>query len=77
MRVIMVSKHNILLQTITLLVLGVVFTSCSYIETSGRNTQPRVVMQTELGKIVLQIDVENAPITARNFMRYVDEGWML
>ncbi|MBT3228248.1 MAG: peptidylprolyl isomerase [Candidatus Marinimicrobia bacterium] len=40
---------------------------------STRSPQPRVVMQTELGDIVLEIDLENAPITASNFLRYVDE----
>jgi peptidyl-prolyl cis-trans isomerase A (cyclophilin A) len=32
----------------------------------------RVVMQTELGDIELEIDVARAPLTAANFLRYVD-----
>ncbi|MCF7807239.1 MAG: peptidylprolyl isomerase [Candidatus Marinimicrobia bacterium] len=38
-----------------------------------KNLKPRVIMETELGKIVFKIDLENAPVTARNFLRYVDE----
>ncbi|MEO0063090.1 MAG: hypothetical protein RLZZ08_1650 [Pseudomonadota bacterium] len=31
-----------------------------------------VVMQTELGDIVIALEVQRAPITAANFLRYVD-----
>ena len=34
---------------------------------------PRVVMETRLGDIVFEIYPERAPITAANFLRYVDE----
>jgi len=33
----------------------------------------KVIMQTELGAIVLAIEKERAPITAGNFLRYVDQ----
>jgi len=33
---------------------------------------PRVVMETDKGRIVLELDTVRAPITARNFLRYVD-----
>lgn len=33
---------------------------------------PRVAMVTSLGRIVLELDTVHAPITARNFLRYVD-----
>jgi peptidyl-prolyl cis-trans isomerase A (cyclophilin A) len=33
---------------------------------------PRVAMETSKGRIVLELDVVRAPITARNFLRYVD-----
>jgi peptidyl-prolyl cis-trans isomerase A (cyclophilin A) len=35
---------------------------------------PRVLVQTELGDIVLEIDVRRAPNTAANFLKYVDAG---
>jgi len=34
----------------------------------------RVLVQTELGDIVLEVDTEHAPRTAANFLRYVDAG---
>ena len=34
----------------------------------------RVLVQTELGDIVLEVDVARAPITSANFLRYVDAG---
>ncbi|HJZ77903.1 MAG TPA: peptidylprolyl isomerase [Vicinamibacterales bacterium] len=34
----------------------------------------RVLVQTERGDIVLEIDATHAPITAANFLRYVDAG---
>jgi peptidyl-prolyl cis-trans isomerase A (cyclophilin A) len=37
-------------------------------------TPVRVLVQTELGDIVLEIDTTRAPNTAANFLRYVDEG---
>lgn len=35
---------------------------------------PRVALLTSLGTIVLEIDTVRAPVTAANFLRYVDEG---
>ncbi len=35
---------------------------------------PRVRLETDLGAIVLEVDPDRAPITAANFLRYVDEG---
>ncbi len=41
--------------------------------TSGHN--PRVKMETSLGTIVLELDVENAPRTVSNFVTYVEKGF--
>jgi peptidyl-prolyl cis-trans isomerase A (cyclophilin A) len=41
---------------------------------SAQTADPRVVMETELGTITLEIYLEAAPITAANFLRYVDES---
>ncbi len=35
---------------------------------------PRVVIATEKGEIVVEIDLARAPVTAANFLRYVDAG---
>jgi peptidyl-prolyl cis-trans isomerase A (cyclophilin A) len=33
---------------------------------------PRVVLQTELGEIEIEVDAARAPVTAANFLKYVD-----
>ena len=35
----------------------------------------RVLLRTELGDIVVEVDAARAPITAANFLRYVDGGF--
>jgi len=35
---------------------------------------PRVEMNTPAGKIIVEVDVKHAPITAANFLRQVDQG---
>jgi len=34
---------------------------------------PQVKMKTELGDIIIEIDTINAPVTAANFLKYVDD----
>jgi peptidyl-prolyl cis-trans isomerase A (cyclophilin A) len=36
---------------------------------------PRVIIQTDLGDIEVEIDTIHAPLTAANFLRYVDLGF--
>ena len=36
--------------------------------------QARVVLETGLGEIEVEVDLERAPATARNFLRYVADG---
>lgn len=36
--------------------------------------QARVVLETGLGEIEVEVDLERAPVTARNFLRYVVDG---
>lgn len=36
---------------------------------------PVVIMTTDLGNIAIEIDSERAPVTAANFLRYVDGGF--
>jgi peptidyl-prolyl cis-trans isomerase A (cyclophilin A) len=38
-------------------------------------TSVRVVIETEVGKIQVEIDDRRAPVTAENFLRYVDGGF--
>ena len=46
----------------------------------GRSQQapadnPRVVLDTEMGQIEIEIDAARAPLTAANFLKYVDGGF--
>lgn len=38
-------------------------------------TSPRVLIQTSLGDITLELDAVNAPTTAGNFLAYVNSGY--
>ena len=36
---------------------------------------PRVRIDTSLGSLIVELDAERAPLTTRNFLRYVEEGF--
>lgn len=38
-------------------------------------TKPTVVMDTSMGKIVIELEPDKMPITTANFLSYVDEGF--
>lgn len=42
---------------------------------SAQEPPVRVVFETELGAIVMEVDLARAPTTARNFLKYVDGGF--
>jgi peptidyl-prolyl cis-trans isomerase A (cyclophilin A) len=42
--------------------------------TIAAQSSVRVLVQTELGDIVLEVDTQRAPRTAANFLRYLDAG---
>jgi cyclophilin family peptidyl-prolyl cis-trans isomerase len=39
---------------------------------ADKDPRPRVLMQTSMGDLVIELDREKAPITVANFLRYVD-----
>jgi peptidyl-prolyl cis-trans isomerase A (cyclophilin A) len=43
-------------------------------QTGAAQGPVRVLVQTELGDIVLEVDTQHAPRTAANFLRYLDAG---
>ncbi len=49
-------------------------TAAQQVASGAQATLVRVLVQTELGDIVLEVDVVRAPATAANFLRYVDAG---
>ena len=48
---------------------------CAGAALSTAQTLPRVVVETELGEIEIEVDTVRAPITAANFLKYVDGGF--
>ena len=53
--------------------LGVILVGCCLVWAGGAEN-PHVMIKTELGEIAVEIFQKEAPITAANFLRYVDEG---
>ena len=52
--------------------LGIAASAISFI--SAQTKPVRVRVQTELGDIVVEVDQAKAPVTAANFLKYVDAG---
>ena len=46
----------------------------AFVSPSGTFDGPRVLIRTEAGDIVVEIDAARAPVTSANFLRYVDAG---
>ena len=44
-------------------------------ENKMSETQPKVKLQTTLGDIVIELNAEKAPISTKNFLTYVKEGF--
>lgn len=44
-------------------------------EAAGEAGAPVVAMETTMGNLRLELDADGAPITAANFLRYVDDGF--
>jgi peptidyl-prolyl cis-trans isomerase A (cyclophilin A) len=44
-------------------------------ERADAQTYPRVIIQTDFGNLEVEIDTVHAPLTAANFLRYVDLGF--
>ncbi len=59
----MIPRKTVVLLISTLSILW----SCS-------NSNPKIIIRTELGDITLELYPEKAPITVANFLRYVDEN---
>lgn len=48
-------------------------TGCGIQPRESAYANPQVLLSTELGDIIVEVYVRKAPVTARNFLRYVDE----
>jgi cyclophilin family peptidyl-prolyl cis-trans isomerase len=56
----------------SILILSIALSACTQ---ATVNSQNKVIMQTSLGRIVLELDAQKAPKSVANFMRYVDDGF--
>ena len=56
-------------------ILMVVFALLAVGFTSFAGDNPKVVLETSEGKIVLELSVDEAPLTVKNFLAYVDAGF--
>lgn len=45
------------------------------INTAHAQTLPQVTIETSLGNITIEVDTQNAPNTANNFLQYVESGF--
>jgi peptidyl-prolyl cis-trans isomerase A (cyclophilin A) len=59
-------------KTLVVFVLSAVVSATALVSTQSKAVRVRV--QTELGDIVIEVDPVKAPITAANFLKYVDAG---
>lgn len=60
-------------RTLPWLLVGILASVCPGRESAAQDL-PRVLIQTPLGSIEVEVDTVRAPMTARNFLRYVDQG---
>lgn len=56
------------------LLLSLASTSATTDPPASKPSDVTVVLETALGEIELRVDVAHAPVTARNFLRYVEGG---
>jgi peptidyl-prolyl cis-trans isomerase A (cyclophilin A) len=47
--------------------------NCVGEKSSENNSLPKIIIQTSMGNITVEIDQQKAPVTATNFLKYVDE----
>lgn len=59
-----------------LLCLSILFSSVSFAaESDSVNKDVKVLIETNLGNITIQLDADKAPITVKNFLSYVESGF--
>ena len=45
--------------------------------TESASENPQVLIETTMGQITVELDMQNAPISAANFLAYVDDGYFV
>jgi peptidyl-prolyl cis-trans isomerase A (cyclophilin A) len=67
-------RLSVILLSAFVLIAAVVASATPILAQTEAKPPVRVLVQTELGDILLEIDVARAPGTSTNFLRYVDAG---
>lgn len=62
-------NNRIKISLILLIIFGISGISCKY-----RNTNPFILIKTELGNVTVELYQDKAPVTVQNFMHYIDSG---
>jgi len=57
------------------LIAGVLACTSGALHRAEAQVLPRVIIETELGEVEVEVDSIRAPVTAANFLRYVDLGF--
>lgn len=68
------TRKKIIMNIRTRLLLPLIPALMSTALMAAPTAEPRVEIETNLGKIVVQLAPSRAPITVKNFIRYVEEG---
>ncbi len=59
-----------------LIVIGLLFAAAAPTALAeGADTNPRVALETSKGQIIVEVYVDKAPISAKNFLGYVESGF--
>ncbi len=70
----MIRRESILLICLLLIPAGLHAQTFSQSKTKPKSQPARVLIQTELGDITVELEPARAPVTAENFLKYVDAG---
>ena len=73
----MQNKKNmagIVLAALVIIAIGVIFYNLQSCKEEGDEMKKIVVLETNKGDIKIELDLENAPITTENFIKYVEDG---
>ena len=68
------TRKKIIMNIRTRLLLPLIPALMSTALMAAPTAEPRVEIETNLGKIVVQLAPSRAPITVKNFIRYIEEG---
>lgn len=63
-----------MLRLCTVVCACLLMTAATFAQSKSTPASVRVLLQTELGEIELELDAKQAPVTTENFLKYLDAG---